>query len=671
MNSTEHPQTGVESTQPPNFSNGWQQQTYTLVCQSARQCVKHEYFPIIAVIVVSTLLNFLMVFEWSYYKSYLTSDMHGYWERAVQIFSGDEKTPNTWVSNAPFYSRVIATLFTWLEYFHLRHTALEVILSLNVLLSGFATLSLYLIGLRVLHSKKWALALACVYAFAYPNLYFNVFLLGEPFAIPIIISAVCLVMYLQNSYKVYLAGLVLAFGVGIRPSNGLLGLPCALYIFLYGFSFKQTPIKDWIKVLFPRAVKAGLFSIAFFAVIFTILAENNRVSDGKLRGITAHSGYNFFLGQTQVHKIISSWDGLTYGFVPSSVAGNPEYGTITTNIPIYDSKTYYQEGWKILKDNPHLWWDHFKKYEHLFFNNLFPAVPSVKGFTWFFDPFRYITFYALLFCGLLFITIREKDTPRANVALFGSIFGLCAAALFFYTVTHQYFTNFSYALYILAFLYIRSCVLHFNKYKIFILGYITVVILGTLGYYAHKEFRYLLIDPKVKVLVENNASPIYKLEHKRRITSSKEIDVNNLEFIGSLTLKHRTTGEYPEFKENFFMNAKTDFEVLEDGFYMFTIYADDGYRMKIDGATVMESDKLKKMDEFKIRHFMAIEKGKHTLEIELFQSGILSGLVGYYRRVSPTEPPESPYEYFTRYGQGNFIGDDSKYTKFSYPNKRK
>lgn len=631
--------------------------------------VAWQYFPITMLILLSTALNFLLVFEWSMYKTYLTSDMHGYWERALQIFSGNEKTPNTWVSNAPFYSRVIADIFTWLDYLHLRHLRLEVLLSLNVLLSAFATLSLYLIGKKIFSNPTWALLLAGSYAFAYPNLYFNVFLLGEPFAIPIIITALCMVLYWHNSHKIFFAGLILAFGVGIRPSNGLLGLPCALFIVFYGFSFWRTHWKRWVPELFPRGLRACTFSLAFFTVIFGIVAENNRISDGKLRGITAHSGYNFFLGQTQVHIIQSSWEGLSYGFVPSSVAGNPEYGSIKTNIPIYDSKTYYAEGWKILKANPHLWWDHVIKYNNLFFNNLFPNVPSVKGFTWFFDPFRHITFFMLVFGGLLFIPLREGDVRQSYIYLFGSIFILCAGALFFYTVTHQYFTNFSYALYILAFIYLRSCLLHFKKYKIFILLYLALVLVFTIGYYTFKELRYLLITPKVAVLVEKNKAPVHNLDQSRKISQSKKFSVNNLEFLQSIPLKHRTTGEYKDFTYNFFLSAKTDFEVLKAVPYMFTVYADDGYRLKIDGKVVMEENRLKKMNEFKIRDTVHLGKGKHTLEVELMQAGIFSGLVVYYRplEVGPNAPHVSRFEYDTRFGQGNFIGDDDENTRFFYP----
>lgn len=656
-----------QGSEQPEKTSGPDWQAYFGKLKGWGKCaVRHPWFPIIAIILGSTVLNFILVFEWSLYKSYLTSDMHGYWERAVQIFTGDEKTPNTWVSNAPFYSRVIADIFTWLEYFKLRHYGLEVMLSLNILLSMFATLSLYLIGLRALRSNTWALCLAATYAFAYPNLYFNTFLLGEPFAIPIIISALYLVMRWQNSYKIFYAGIILAFGVGVRPSNGLLGLPCALFIMFHGASLFATPIRQWIKVYFPRAVKAGLFTIGFALVIFSILAENNRISDGKLRGITAHSGYNFFLGQTQVHLIQSSWDGLSYGFVPSSVAGNPEYGSIKTNIPIYDSERYYEEGWKILKANPHLWWDHVKKYNHLFFNNLFPAVPSVKGFDWFFDPFRHITFYMLVFMGLLFITFRERDTDKSYVFVFGSIFCLCAAALFFYTVTHQYFTNFSYTLYVLAFIYLRSAVIHFTKYKIFILSYIAIVALSTISYYSYKANRHLFIEPKIHVKLEQNRSHVHNLDQTKRITRTETIDVNNLEFLQADPLKHRSTGTYEDWKYNFFLTATTEFEVKEEGLFMFTFYADDGYRVSIDGKVVMQENRMKKMNEFNIRSHYYLTEGLHSMKVELFQAGVFTGLVGYYRRIDNSVKP-GPFEYSTRFGQGNFIGDDSESVRFYFP----
>lgn len=642
---------------------------HTCLAHYWQRGITHRLFPITSLVFVATVVNLLLVFVGSDYQSYLTSDMHGYWERATQIFSGDEKTPNTWVSNAPFYSRVIADIFTWLDYVYLREYALELLLILNVLWSAMATFALYGIGCRLLNNHTWALWLAGAFAFSYPNMYYNVFLLAEPFGIPFVITGLYLVMRWQHSWKIYAAGLIVGFGVGIRPSNGLIGLPIALYIFLHGFSFRKTPWRQWIPVLFPRGLKAAAFSVAFFSVIFMIVAENNRISDGKLRGITAHSGYNFFLGQSQTHMIVSSWDGLTYGFVPSSVADHPEYGTIRTNIPIYDSETYFAEGWKILEENPELWLEHFGKYKHLFFDNLFPAVPSVAGFSWLFDPFRYIYFYMLAFVGLLYITLRERDTAPANVALFGSIFVLCTAALYFFTVTFQYFTNFLYTLYVLTFLYLFSAIKHFTRYRRFIMRYVGVVVLATVAYLLYQPLKPLFIEPKIKVTVANNADPIFKLDQPLKIMDSDTFDVNNLEFNQALKLTHGSLGEYSDYEEWFSLTAETEFEIAESGLYMFTIYADDGYRLSINDETVMESNRLKKMNEGQIRTLKELEAGRHTLKVDLFQNGILVGLVGYYRRIEDSEgyPNLSDVRYNTRKGHGNFIGDSNEHVQFFYP----
>jgi hypothetical protein len=227
-----------------------------------------------------------------------------------------------------------------------------------------------------------------VYGFSYPHLYYSTFVLTEPFVVPLIIISIWMLYAWRHSFKIILSGLVLATAVGVRPSNGFLGLPFALYILFAGISLTKIPLRDWIRVMWPRVLRAGAFTLAFFFIVFNIMVENNRISDGKVRGITSHSGYNFLLGQAQAHRIESTWDGLTYIFVPPSVAHHPENGTIYTDIPIYDSARFYAEGWKILKAYPHLWWDHLIKYQYLFFDNLFPAVPSVPGFG-LMEPFRY------------------------------------------------------------------------------------------------------------------------------------------------------------------------------------------------------------------------------------------------------------------------------------------
>lgn len=627
--------------------------------------IRAPHFGIAVIVLVSTVFNFFLVFALSDYDRYLTSDMHGYWERAHQIFSGDEMTPNTWVSNAPFYSRVIAVIFTWLNFFHLNDYFLEFLLSINILMSAIGNVALYFIGLRMFGSRKPALWLAGLYAFAYPNLYFNTFLLGEPFAVPLIIAALCLMMYLKDSYKIWIAGALLAFAVGVRPSNGLLGLPCGLYILFAGTSLKGMNSLHWWKTFMPRIVKAGLFSVAFFFVIFTIVAENYRVSKGELRGITAHSGYNFFLGQTQAHKIVSRFDGLVYGFVPSSVAGNPEFGTVDVNIPIYDSARFFEEGGKILKQNPELWVEHLAKFKHLFFDNLFPAVPGVWGFEPLMDIYRYLTFYMLIIgVGLCFISLRERVVRVSDFLLFSSIFALCTLSLYLFTVTHQYFTNFSYTVYVLFVMGMTGAVRHFHRYRRYLAVFFGGLAIVVGGYYLIKANYSWFIDEKIHITVVENKDPIFRVSQERAPTNTSEFWVDELNFVPKLKLTHSKLGAM-DFESNFFLTAEVNMRVAEDGVYMFHIYADDGYEVLIDGRRVMGHEGLKKMDEFQVRQNIPLKQGDYRLTINMFQNGVLSGLVGYHRRIDNITE-YAPWEFDTKKGKGHYIGEDSESIQF-YP----
>jgi len=583
----------------------------------------------------------------------------------MQIFTGDEKTLNTWASNAPYYSRVIAAIFTWVNFFELNDYRLEILLSINILLSAVATYSLYRIGRHITGHAIAGLLCAGLYAFSYPTLYFNVFLLGEPFAVPIIIFSLWLLLEFKDSYRcIALAGLVLAFGVGVRPSNGLIGLPAALYIVFAGTSLRGKNWRQWFTLLFPRAVRAGIFSIAFFIVILGITAENYRVSDGRLAGITAHSGYNFFLGQTQAHKIISTFDGMIYIFVPSSVTMHPEFGTVSVSVPIYDSATFFEMGWQILRDNPQLWWDHVLEYEDLFFNNLLPAVPSVWGFRTLFDPFRYITFTMLLLCGLIYVPWREKDISTAHIMLFSAIFFLLSASLYFFTLTHQYFQNFSYTVYIVFTVALWGCIRHYRKYRRLILTYVGCVIAATVLVQGYKVVARNVYPEKIRVLIEQSRVDIANFEQPKDIERSESLTVNNLEFFQSEGFLHGTLGDLG-YKDNFYVTADTEFEVLEDSLYQFTFYMDDGYNVFIDGEYLLGYDGLKQMDEYQLTATRFLTAGRHTFHLEYFEARVFSGLMAYYKPIENALFALSQHE--PKGGRGTLIGDDDAVTKFYLP----
>lgn len=631
---------------------------------AGRFLARHLRNPKIAIsliVALSSVVNFLLVFQFSEYSHYLTSDMHGYWDRAMQVFRGDEHTLNTWATNAPYYPRVIAAIFTWLNLFQLNEYRLEVMLSINILLSALGTYSLYKIGNLLTGKAMVGVFIAGIYAFSYPNLYFNTFLLGEPFAIPIIIFSFWLLFALKDSYKfVALVGVVLAFAVGVRPSNGLMGLPFALYIGFSGFSFSNTPWRQWVPLLFPKFVRAGLFSLGFFLVVIGIVAENYRISHGKLAGITAHSGYNFFLGQTQAHKIESKFDGMHYIFVPASVAAHPENGTISTTTALYDAKAFFAMGWDYLQDHPYLWWDHLLDYDQLFFDNLFPGVPSVLGFETLYDPFRYFVFIMFLMCGLIYVPIKSKDIAVAGVSVFGATFLLMCASLYLFTVTNQYFQNFSYTVYVVFGLALWGCIKRFDEYKRFIFIYMAMIVLFTGVYQSYTLYHKHMFSENIRITAEVSNERVSRFNGTRNISHTETFNVNNLEFFQSEGLLHGTLGEL-DYKDDFYLTAETEMEVSKDALYEFTFYVDDGYEVYIDDQYLMGYNGLKKMDENRIHGSKYLTAGRHSLRVEYFEHRIFSGLIGFYRQAGQR------HIYQTRASFGKLIGDSDKFTTFHLP----
>lgn len=623
--------------------------------------IQWKYLPLAVLLILYVLFNGYLTF-FSEYKNYIFSDMDAYFNHAISIYNGNAKSIGNWVGFSPFYSRVLAESYAILILFNIDEYFLEYVLCQNILLSALSGISLYYIGYKT-SKKRWvALTLTGLYLFSYAHLYFNAFVLSEPFAVPLIIISVSLLFHWQKSYKVIFIAILLGIAVGVRPSNGLLGLPFALYIWLNDLHFSKATIKDWIKHLWPSTLKAAAFSLAFFATLLVITAENNRISDGRMKSLTSNSGYNFLMGQSQAHRIFSHWDGLTFVFSASSVAHHPEQGSLHSKIPLYDSDAYYKEGWKILQAYPNLWAEHFVKYKFIFFDNLFPAVGQHIGFA-FMDVFRYILFYMLLLCSLTYITLKENDISKSVMYFFYAAFFLPAAALYFFTVTHKYFFNFSYAMYILFTFGLYSSIKHWQKYKRFISYYLLTLIVGTIAFWCYVFFSKVYIEHNLVAVISENNYPIKNLDSPRQIKRSESIFINELAFYEHNQLQHSTL-DLLNYRTNFFMDVKSEMTILEDGTYTFTIFGDDGFRVSIDGKQIIYSHGPKSMADSEQKRSIRLTKGKHLLEIKMYQTRWASGLAGYYQREeSRVRHPGVIWEPMG--GRGLPIGRDDEFTRFN------
>jgi len=624
----------------------------------------YEYTPLIIFLTGYFILNLFTAFT-ARYTDFIGSDMAHYFERPIQIYNGDEKNIGAWIGFAPFYPRMLAEPYAILKYFGIERFFLEYILLQNIFLSLFSGIALYLIG-RKFSPRRWlGLFIVVSYLYSYPHLYFNGFVLTEPVAVPLIIISIALMLYWCNSYKIIYAALVLAMAVAIRPSNGLLGLPFALYIGFNGFSHRGKSFKQVATELLPKWIYAALFSAAFFFVILLVVAENTRVSDGRMRGLTSHSGYNFLLAQTQSHRIVSTWDGLVYVFVPPATAHHPELGVLNVDIPIYESTTFFSEGLKVIKAYPHIMWDHLRGYQALFFDNLFPAVGDYPGFKYFIEPFRYIVFYMLVLSPLVVIAFRERDLPRSLICFVAAAFFMPAASLFFFVPDHKYFFNFSYTVFLLFAFALYGVVQNFSKYRKFVLTYILLIVACTLAFWGHYFYSIKFIDEKVKITVYQSAEPLYRLDGSESLPSTGSFFVDRLEFYERESLHHAKLGSLP-YRENFVLEAVTEMEVLKDGEYTFTIFVDDGYEAFINDSPLMTIPGPTSMSDSNVVRTILLNAGKHKLRIRMYQRDGTSGLAGYYKRKDTYYKAED-VKWELKGGRGTAIGLDDEFTRFNAP----
>ncbi len=179
---------------------------------------------------LSTCLKFCFVFGMTRYRDHLVSDMGGYWIRALERFGGDETSITQWDSGWPPLPHVLlAQFFRLIHLLRLDDLRLEIVLGTQILLSAASVLLLYGIALRISRDVRAANLVALLYAFSYPTIYLCGFVLSEGPAVPLLITAVWLVLRCERVWCSAAAGAVLSLAVALRPAY----LPMAAVFGLY------------------------------------------------------------------------------------------------------------------------------------------------------------------------------------------------------------------------------------------------------------------------------------------------------------------------------------------------------------------------------------------------------------------------------------------------------
>lgn len=441
--------------------------------------LKNDKILLASILLASFCFKLAYLFSISQYKQHLVSDMWGYWNRALTHYVGGVFLVNQWTAWPPLTHIVLSHLFKIISYFHLDHYRIEAVLIFFILLSVVSTYWVYKIALRVSFNKWLAIGSAGAYAFAYPLIYLNTFILSENLVIPLFVLAVFF-LFLETSGKSVLlaAGVSLGIATALRPNMGVMILPFSIYLQM-GQSYWKTKIN-----------RAFFLILGFLAVLFLAAVENNYLSQGQLRTFAPNGGYSFFIQQCKVHKIISN-----FPLYPSasamhpSFSQNPELGEFITDHAWHDQNYFYKLGWECIQKNPFFWIDNLKMAKVLFFGPFFPSFPEIPGHLVLMKLYDYSTLFCSLILGLYCVR-KGQDRPlsRENQLVL-SIPVVNYLPFFFVNIEQRYFFPCLFAIYIAFFALLPD--LKQIKKQALIYGLILGILFAGFRFWDHGHKQYL------------------------------------------------------------------------------------------------------------------------------------------------------------------------------------
>jgi len=587
------------------------------------------------VLIITTIFKFIYVFALTEYTSYLVSDMGGYWQRAIQRFQGDLYDINQWVIWPPFFHILLANIFKVTQFLGVFKHNLEIVLSINILLSSISVFYLYLLTLKLSKNDKIAFTASTLYALTYHAIYFNASILSENFAVPLVIASIYFLFC--NKWKYYiLSGLLLALATGIRPGYGLFGLPFALYALV---ADSKNLKSDWKQTFFFRGIiKAGLFSIGFFLIIFFIVSEIKDISGGKVNSLAASSGINYYFSFTKKYEVGCRFDGYYYVLIPPGTVRNPENGKLITNAPIYDTKYFKTLANRYIKENPKILFTKIKDIWDLYFGVLFPSFPSAKGFDFFIKLFKVIFFILTLLTFFSLFTRPKKRVNFKNYLLLMSLIFLSIITCYMFNSEHRYVFGFIFATYPPAFEMIFELKRNIGSYTKKIIIFVSLLSLPLIG------VKSAFIINKLN-MVDNMVVEIREYDNPDKMIVFN-IDQVNFPFRKQLT--HKTLGKTGQ-EGRFFMMVTGEFDMLQSGYVEFYLYCEEGTMLSINDNRIIFREGSDDEKELKKRIFL--ERGRYSFKI-------------VYKHLSNDAGIKAMYIPLSFDGNKYFFGQDTEYMKF-------
>jgi hypothetical protein len=560
---------------------------------------------------LSLVVLLLYVFGFTPYQEFLFSDMGKYWTSAMTRLNENPFEDPQFVAWPPMYHIFIAELFRVFRWLGLEGLIrLETVLSINITAFAVSVYALQRLAIQWFARSEFIFITVLLYAFGFPSLYFNAFLLSGNLGMPLMICAFALIAHKQALWAVATGGLLFALAVIVRPSFGPYGLAFVLYYLVrYGMN------RQFIS-------RAALFSAVFFAVVLLASLEVARISNGKVFGLSANGGLDFFITMSKFHKVDLNYDGWHFMVVAPALSWEPEYGTFYTNVPFYEQGYYFSQGWEFLKRNPMRLFRSFEHMGHLFFADMLPSRVDAPGFTFWRPVWDWFKFIMFLTFGLYAWMWRRLGERKPEFVMMISIILLTLMVSAIFTGEPRYTYAILFVFYLLFFKLIELYREDRRGWLRPVLIYAALLLTATAATAAINEVRRWDLGPRgVRLtMLPDSTSPPVEAEVRRVLFPYGK---------NKIGLFH-VTEDYPPLQQAGPVRMHTRMEVFgaEPLLMEFEMYSAWRFRFYLDKRELLVSENTDYFTASTI--LMQLEPGVHEIEIVLEYTPVIGGFAASY-----------------------------------------
>jgi hypothetical protein len=435
----------------------------------------------------------IYVFLYAPYQDFIFSDMKGFWNRTMERLDGLQFRDSQFQVWPPIYHILLAEFFRLLRWIGLENwIRLETPLAINILVFAISVYAFQRVAVRWFVWPKWMLVTVLLYAFGFPALYFNAFLLSDNLSAPLMVIAVSLVISRQSWKYVVIGALLFGAVAAIRPSFGPYGLAfIALYLARYGFNWQ-----------FIR--RAAVFTAVFFTVVACASAEVSRISGGRVNGLSANGGLDFFIANSHYYRVELRYDGWHFFVIVPGLSWKPENGVFYTNVPFYNQTYYFNLGWEHIKHNPIGVLENFGHVRNLFFADMLPSRYDAPGFRFWRPVWKWMKFGMFIMLGLYFWMWRSLGPARRPAFYFmATTLGVTLLVSIIFTGEPRYTYSILFIFYLLFFKLVELMWADWRRWWRTLMVYAGLLLLGSGAVSAAMA----LYQPNTAYTVRTNIQP--------------------------------------------------------------------------------------------------------------------------------------------------------------------